>query len=266
MTSMIAAIQMSSSQNIAENLATAERLVRQAADAGATLVVLPEYFYLMGKTDAERVSVGEVWGNGPIQDCLQSIAQECECWLLGGTVPLLGPDPDHVYNSSLMFNPQGDCVSRYDKIHLFGFQSGQESYCEADVLAAGQLVQTVSTPAGQVRCSVCYDLRFPELYRHAPVPDIIAVPAAFTYTTGAAHWEVLLRARAIENQCYVIAAAQTGVHPSGNRTFGHSMIIDPWGTVISQRPDGEGVVMAEMDPAFMMDIRRKLPALQNRVL
>lgn len=266
MASMIAAVQMNSSQNISENLATAERLVRQAVGAGAELVVLPEYFYLMGKTDAERVAVGEVWGNGPIQDCLQSIAQDCGCWLLGGTVPLLGPDSEHVYNSSLMFNPQGDCVSRYDKIHLFGFQNGQESYCEADVLAAGQLVQTVSTPVGQVRCSVCYDLRFPELYRHAPVPDIIAVPAAFTYTTGAAHWEVLLRARAIENQCYVIAAAQTGVHPSGNRTFGHSMIIDPWGTVISQRSEGEGVVMADMDPAFMMDIRRKLPALQNRVL
>ncbi|WP_018152819.1 carbon-nitrogen hydrolase family protein [Leeia oryzae] len=261
----LAAVQMNSGDSLDENLATARALVLDAARAGADLVVLPEYFYLMGKTDEERVPLAEAWGSGRVQRFLSGLAKEAGVWLLGGTAPIASPDSSRIYNSSLMYNPAGESVGRYDKVHLFGFQDVKDAYAEADTMAPGTTIQTVDTPFGPLRCSVCYDLRFPELYRTAPAPTIITVPAAFTYVTGEAHWEVLLRARAIENQCYVIAAAQTGMHPNDRRTYGHSMIINPWGEVLSVLKEGTGFTMAPFDADLLDDFRRKLPALQNRV-
>ncbi|WP_308443955.1 carbon-nitrogen hydrolase family protein [Leeia speluncae] len=263
---LVAAVQMNSGEMLGENLSLARQLVKEASEKGAQLVVLPEYFYLMGKTDEARLSLGEPFGDGPIQRFLSDLARENGIWLQCGTVPLSGPDKQHVFNSCLTFNPEGECVGRYDKIHLFGFQDSKDTYQESDTLSAGDVVTTLITPFGRLRPSICYDLRFPELFRTAPAPELITVPAAFTHTTGLAHWEVLLRARAIENQCYVIAAAQTGWHPNGRQTFGHSMIIDPWGKVLSVLPEGNGVVIAELDPSVLAEIRQKLPALQHRRL
>lgn len=261
----VAAIQMNSGADVALNLARVVELVAEAAQAGAELVLLPEYFYLMGRQDADRVAMGEPFGNGPIQHFLASLAASQQVWLSAGTLPLHSPVPGKVFNSNLWFDDQGHCVGRYDKIHLFGFDNGSESYRESATLAAGDTITTVTTPVGDVRASVCYDLRFPELYRHQQGYGLITAPAAFTYTTGQAHWALLLRARAVENQCYVLAAAQTGTHPAGNRTFGHSMIVDPWGNILDCLEEGEGIVMAEIDFSHMMKIRAQLPALQNRV-
>jgi len=261
----IAAIQMNSGHELQKNLLLAERLIEEAADAGCQLVVLPEYFYLIGTCEQERVDIGEPFGLGYIQRSLSSWAKQCSIWLVGGTIPLISHDPHKVFNSQLLFNPQGQCVGRYDKVHLFSFSNESESYRESDCLVAGKDIKNFDLLGINIRPSICYDLRFPEFFRHNNGYEIITAPAAFTYTTGKAHWELLLRCRAVENQCYVIAAAQTGIHPNSNQTYGHSMIVDPWGNILKQQEDGNGVVIADIDISDLHRIRQQLPALQHRV-
>lgn len=261
-----AAIQMVSGPDVAENLLRAEHLICQAAEQGAELVVLPEYFAIMGRKDTDKVAVCESFGGGLIQDFLAALAQKYQVWLVGGTVPLRSEDPLRVKNSCLVYSPAGECVARYDKMHLFGFDNGSECFREADTIVAGHQPVAFDTPFGRIGLSVCYDLRFPEFFRAMLPLDFIILPAAFTQTTGEAHWEILLRARAIENQCYVIAAGQGGEHITGRRTFGHSMLIDPWGRVLASQAQGEGVVLSELKASQMDRVRRTLPALTHRLL
>jgi nitrilase len=259
---------MVSGPDVATNLATARRLLEQAAAEGARLAALPEYFCLIGMKDSDKLAVAEDLGSGPIQAMLAAAAQDLGLWIIGGTLPIKAATPDRVRNSTLVFAPSGERVARYDKIHLFAFDNGRESYDEGRVLEAGS--EPVSFEAdgmpGRLRVglSVCYDLRFPELYRGLGPCDLLAVPAAFTHTTGQAHWELLLRARAVENQCYVIAPAQGGTHANGRRTWGHSLVIDPWGQILAVQDEGEGVVLAELDPARIAQVREQLPALAHR--
>lgn len=260
----VAAVQMVSTPSVPENIATARRLVAEAAAGGAQLVTLPEYWPIMGMSDADKVSHAEQPGNGPIQDFMAQTAREHGIWLIGGTLPLVSTDASRVMNTTLVYGPDGKPVVRYDKIHLFGFTKGIESYDEARTIVPGASVGTFEAPFGRVGLSVCYDLRFPELYRAMGDCVLIVVPAAFTHTTGMAHWEVLLRARAIENQCYVLASAQGGTHVNGRRTFGHSMLVDPWGEVKTVLTEGEGVVAGEIDLAFLASVRESLPALKHR--
>jgi predicted amidohydrolase len=260
----VAAIQMVSTPDVEENIATARALVAEAAADGATLVTLPEYWPIMGLKDTDKVDHAEEPGAGPIQAFLAEAAREHRIWLIGGTLPLTSNDAAKVMNTTLVCNPQGETVGRYDKIHLFGFQQGTESYDEARTIVPGTDVGSFEAPFGKVGLSVCYDLRFPELYRAMGECALIVVPAAFTYVTGLAHWEVLLRARAIENQCYVLAAAQGGTHASGRRTYGHSMLVDPWGKVVDVLAEGEGVVGAAIDQALLNQVRGNLPALKHR--
>lgn len=262
----IAALQMVSGPDVAANLATARRLLEEAAAQGARLAALPEYFCLMGQHDSDKLALAEADGSGPIQDLLASAARELGLWVLGGTLPIRTATPDRVRNTTLVYAPSGERVARYDKIHLFAFDNGRESYDEGRVLEAGCEPTRFEAEGLQVGLSVCYDLRFPELFRAYAGCDLLAVPAAFTYTTGEKHWELLLRARAVENQCYVIAPAQGGRHPNGRRTWGHSMVIDPWGEVLAVLPEGEGVVLAELDPARIAQVRQQLPALAHRKL
>jgi len=271
----IAAVQMVSTPSVATNLESARRLVGRAAGEGAELVVLPEYFCFMGKSDRDKLAVAEAPGDGPIQRMLAESAREHRVWLIGGTLPLAivdggsaGDDADRVMNANLVFSPAGVQAARYDKMHLFAYDNGRERYDEARTLRAGRTPVAFDAGGVRVGLSVCYDLRFPELYRALARPpcDLLSVPSAFTHTTGAAHWEVLLRARAIENQCYVVAAAQGGKHENGRRTFGHSLIVDPWGEVVAcRRDDGEGVVCAELSRERIADVRRQLPALEHRL-
>ena len=229
----------------------------------------------MGKSDREKLAIAEHAGDGPIQRMLADVAREHGVWLIGGTLPLVvdaaaRPDgaADRVMNANLVFSPRGELAARYDKMHLFAFDNGRERYDEARTLQAGRTPVAFDADGWRVGLSVCYDLRFPELYRKLARPpcDLLSVPSAFTYTTGLAHWEVLLRARAIENQCYVVAAAQGGTHENGRRTFGHSLIVDPWGEVVAcRRDDGEGVVVAELRRERIADVRRQLPALEHRL-
>jgi len=262
----VAAIQMISTPSVSENLATAKRLVAQAASDGAMLVVLPEYWAIMGQHEKDKLGHAEQPGSGPIQDGMAQMAREHGIWLIGGTLPLVSPEAGKVLNTTLVYDPQGAPAGRYDKIHLFGFTRGEESYNESRTIVAGAQVRSVDTPVGKVGLSICYDLRFPELYRALGDCALIVVPAAFTHTTGRAHWEVLLRARAIENQCYVLASAQGGVHPNGRRTWGHSMLIDPWGEVKAVLDEGEGVVSGQIDPVFLAGVRESLPALAHRTM
>ena len=262
----VAAIQMISTPSVSENLATAKRLVAQAASKGAMLVVLPEYWAIMGQHEKDKLGHAEQPGSGPIQDGMAQMAREHGLWLIGGTLPLVSPEAGKVLNTTLVYDPQGAPAGRYDKIHLFGFTRGAESYNESRTIVAGAQVRSVDTPLGRVGLSICYDLRFPELYRALGDCALIVVPAAFTHTTGRAHWEVLLRARAIENQCYVLASAQGGVHPNGRRTWGHSMLIDPWGEVKAVLDEGEGVVSGQIDPVFLAGVRESLPALAHRTM
>jgi nitrilase len=267
----VAACQMVSTTRVEQNLAAAGALIDEAAAAGARLVALPEYFCLMGRRDADKVAVRERDGRGPIQDFLAAKAREHTIWLVGGTLPLEAPEATRVLNSVLVYGPDGQRVARYDKIHLFRFIKGDESYDEAQTIAPGsQVTSFVFAPAGGPRLtvglSVCYDLRFPELYRALPRPDLILVPSAFTATTGKAHWELLLRARAIENLAYVLAPAQGGRHENGRATHGHSMLVDPWGAVLANRPEGPGVVFGDIDPQVIADCRASLPALEHRIL
>jgi predicted amidohydrolase len=262
----IAALQMVSGPRVADNLDVAGRLVAEAVEQGAGLVVLPEYFPIIGATDSDRVRAREPYGNGPIQDWLAATAARHEVWLVAGSIPLNAGNPLMMRNSSLVFNDGGDCVARYDKIHLFGFTKGAESYNEAAFIEPGAQPVAVDTPFGRIALSICYDLRFPELYRGLGKVDLILVPAAFTDTTGRAHWEILLRARAIENQCYVLAVGQGGRHENGRMTHGNSMIIDPWGDILDRKLRGPGVVIADLDHARIAEIRESLPALAHRVL
>jgi predicted amidohydrolase len=262
----VAAIQMVSTQDVADNIASARRLVAEAAAGGATLVSLPEYWPIMGMSDTDKVAHAEQFGDGPIQQFMAAAAREHGIWLIGGTLPLVSGDAAKVMNTTLVYGPDGEPAARYDKMHLFGFEKGDESYDESRTIVPGAAVGTFEAPFGRVGLSVCYDLRFPELYRAMGECALIVVPAAFTHTTGLAHWEVLLRARAIENQCYVLAAAQGGRHQNGRRTYGHSMLIDPWGEVKAQLAEGEGVVKGELDADFLAGVRESLPALKHRRL
>jgi len=266
----IAAVQMVSTPRVEDNLRTAARLVADAVAQGAELVALPEYFPIMGMHEGDKVKVREgdaaQGGGGRIQDFLAATARQHHIWLVGGSIPLLASEPDKVLNSSVAYNPAGERVARYDKIHLFGFQQGTERYNESATIEAGHQPVGFDTPFGRVGLSICYDLRFPELYRALGVTDLLVIPAAFTETTGRAHWEILLRARAIENQCYVLAVAQGGRHENGRETHGNSMLIDPWGNILDRKLKGEGVVIGDLDHARIAEIRTNLPALTHRVM
>ncbi|HRH88894.1 MAG TPA: carbon-nitrogen hydrolase family protein [Rubrivivax sp.] len=264
----IAAVQMVSTPDVARNLDAAATLIARAAAAGAQLVALPEYFCLMGHRDDDKLAVAEAEGDGPIQRFLAASARKHRLWLVGGTLPLRAPGAARVRNSSLAFAPDGALAARYDKMHLFAFDNGREQFDEARVLEAGPAPVALQAGPLRVGLSVCYDLRFPELYRALMQPpcDVLCVPSAFTYTTGQAHWELLLRARAIENQCVVLAPAQGGVHDNGRRTWGHSMIVDPWGEVLAMQAEGEGVVIADVDLQRRDAVRTQLPALRHRRL
>ncbi len=265
----VAALQMVSTPERDRNLADAERLIAQAAAEGAQLVLLPEYFCFMGYKDGDKLGVRETYGDGPIQRFLSDSARRHRVWVIGGTLPLAVPDPldaGRVLNTTLVFDPNGAEVARYDKIHLFNFEKGAESFDEARTIRPGAEVRTFDAPFGRVGLSVCYDLRFPELYRRMGDCALIVVPSAFTYTTGRAHWEMLLRARAVENQCYVLAAAQGGSHENGRRTWGHSMLIDPWGEIVAVLDEGPGVVAGDLDRTRIEEVRRSLPAWRHRVL
>ncbi len=262
----IAALQMVSAPDLATNLATAERLMDQAAAEGAQLVSLPEYFVQMGWRETDKFQIAEAFGQGPVQEMLMSKALQHGIWVAGGSIPIKTLDPTKVTNTALLFNPQGQMVARYDKVHLFSYQDGTRHLDEGRTMVAGTSVVTADTPFGRVGMSICYDLRFPELYRAMGEVALILVPSAFTVPTGTAHWRVLLRARAIENQCYVLAAAQGGTHASGRQTYGHSMLIDPWGEVLADLPEGEGIVMGQMDPERLQSVRHNLQALQHQRL
>jgi len=262
----IAAVQMVTTPDVDRNLEAAARLVAEAAAAGAELVALPEYFCVLGRRDTDKLAVAEAPGDGPIQRFLADTARRHALWLVGGTLPIKTADPAQALNGNCVFAPDGTLAARYDKIHLFAYDNGRERYDEGRTLQAGSAPTAVQAGPVRVGLSVCYDLRFPELYRALMNPpcDVLSVPSAFTYTTGQAHWELLLRARAVENQCYVLAAAQGGTHENGRRTWGHSMIVDPWGEVLAVLDEGEGVVVAEVDAQRIAQVRMQLPALQHR--
>jgi deaminated glutathione amidase len=262
----VAAIQMSAGPNINGNLEEAARLLAIAASQGAKLAALPEYFCLMGMKDADRVAAREQINSGPIQQFLSNIAKRLGIWLVGGSVPLESSNPDKVRNSCLVYDDKGQQVARYDKIHLFGLELGNERYAEEETIEAGCGVVALDSPFGRIGLSICYDLRFPELYRSMGQVDIIFAPAAFTATTGKAHWETLIRARAIENLAYVVAPAQGGYHINGRETHGDSMIVDPWGVVLNRLPRGSGVVIADINPEYQASLRNSLPALNHRTL
>ena len=262
----MAAIQMVSGPDVAANLVQAGVLLAQAAESGARLAALPEFFPIMGLHETDKVKVRERPGAGPIQDFLAERARSLGMWIVGGSVPLEASRSDKVRNVCLVYDARGHLAGRYDKIHLFGFDNGRERYTEANTIEPGERIVTVDTPFGRLGLSVCYDLRFPELYRLMGRVDVILVPSAFTATTGEAHWEPLLRARAVENQAYLLAPAQGGLHPSGRSTHGHTMIIDPWGEILGRLPTGPGVVTAEIDRARIAAVRASLPALAHRTL
>ena len=263
----IAALQMVATPDVDRNLAAAERLIGLAARQGARLLALPEYFCLMGRHDDDKLAIAEADGQGPLQDFLAQQARVHQVWLVGGTLPIRAEAAGRVRNACCVYAPDGRRAARYDKIHLFAFDNGKERYDEARVLEAGDTPVAFDADGWRVGLSVCYDLRFPELYRALMQPpcDLLVVPAAFTHITGLAHWELLLRARAVENQCWVLASAQGGLHENGRRTFGHSLIVDPWGEVQALQEVGEGVVMAELDVERIAAVRSQLPALTHRL-
>ncbi|OYY58454.1 MAG: acyltransferase [Polynucleobacter sp. 24-46-87] len=266
----VASIQMVSTPSVMENLDTASRLVQAASQQGAQLAVLPEYFCLMGLKDTDKVGAREPVGAGPIQERLAAIAQENQIYLIAGTIPLVANEPNKVLNTTIVFNPAGQTIARYDKIHLFGFQTDTERYAESETIEAGNqpgyLRITVNGTEWTLGLSICYDLRFPELYRALGEVDCHIIPAAFTYTTGKDHWEILLRARAIENQCYVLSSAQGGKHLNQRRTWGNSMLIDPWGVILANLPEGEGFISGTLSKDKLKEVRSKLPALKHRKL
>ncbi|ABI59516.1 carbon-nitrogen hydrolase family protein [Nitrosomonas eutropha] len=262
----VAAVQMASGPSVTANLEEAFRLIEEAATKGAQLVALPEYFCIMGMKDTDKLAVRENPGEGEVQNFLSETAKRFGIWLAGGSVPLVSPLSNKVYNSCLVYDEQGRQVARYDKIHLFGLSLGNENFAEERTIDAGNRVVAIDSPFGRMGLSICYDLRFPELYRMMGKVDIILAPAAFTAITGKAHWETLIRARAIENQAYLIAPAQGGFHVNGRETNGDSMIVDPWGVIIDRLPRGAGVVLAEIDRVYQSSVRASLPALEHRCL
>ena len=262
----IAAIQMASGPYVAANLSEAERLIEIAVNQGAKLVALPEYFALMGFKETDKVAIREEEGKGVIQTFMKKMAKKHKIWLIGGSMPLVSNYPNKVRNSCLVYNDKGDQVARYDKIHLFGLDLGNEHYHEEKTIESGNSIEVVDTPFGKIGLSICYDLRFPELYRAMGEVNIIVIPSAFTDTTGKAHWETLIRARAIENLSYVIAPAQGGYHLSGRETHGNSMIVDPWGVILDRLPRGSGVVIAAMNPKYQQSLCNSLPALKHRTI
>jgi predicted amidohydrolase len=266
----VAALQMVSGLTLEGNLRAAHALLEQAALAGCELAVLPEYFCLLGRKDTDKLVLREHAGEGRIQQFLSAAARDFGLWLVGGTLPMEAADEGHVRNTTMVYAPDGQCAARYDKIHLFRYDNGREKYDEARVIEPGSQPVAFDLTArdGQawrIGLSVCYDLRFPELYRQLRA-DVLLVPSAFTHTTGQAHWETLLRARAIENLAYVVAPAQGGVHENGRRTWGHSMVVDPWGEVLAQQDEGAGVVAATLERERLVQVRSQLPALEHRVL
>ncbi|MEI7786301.1 MAG: carbon-nitrogen hydrolase family protein [Betaproteobacteria bacterium] len=266
----VAALQMVSGTDVAANLRAAAQGLAEAAQAGAELALLPEYFCLLGRHETDKLALAEPAGQGPLQDFLAAQAQRHGLWIAGGTLPLASADAGRVLNSTLVYNPLGQAVARYDKIHLFRYIGERESHDETRTIEAGADSAAFDLPSRdghtwRVGLSICYDLRFPELYRRLR-SDLLLVPSAFTYTTGQAHWDVLLRARAIENLAFVAAAAQAGIHDNGRRTWGHSMLIDPWGQVLAQHAEGPAVVLAELEVGQLQRRRQQLPALDHRVL
>ena len=266
----VAAIQMTSGPDVAANLAVADQLVGEAADAGAVVVVLPENFAIMGLREADKLRASETDGSGPIQDAMAALAARRGVWIVAGTIPIKVPGEMRVAAASVVFDAGGARVARYDKIHLFDVDipGRDESYRESANNRPGSEIVVVDTPAGKLGLSVCYDIRFPELFRRMSAAGAtwFAVPAAFTVPTGEAHWEPLLRARAIENLCAVVASAQVGRHANGRDTYGHSLIIDHWGRILAERAAEPGIVVAELDLAAQAETRRSFPALQNRRL
>jgi len=262
----VAAIQTVASAAVERNLAVAEELIGDAADRGARLVALPEWFCFIGPNERDKLAIAERDGDGPIQAFLARVAARFRVWVIGGSLPLVAGVPDKVRNSCLVFDDAGRRVARYDKIHLFGLELGEERFRETNTIEPGSAPLAIDSPFGRIGLSICYDVRFPELYRALGAVDLIAVPSAFTVPTGQAHWETLLRARAIENLAWVIAPAQGGRHESGRVTHGHSMIVDPWGKVRACLPEGPGVVIAEIDPSYLERMRAALPALGHRAL
>jgi nitrilase len=262
----VAAVQMVAGGDVGVNLAQAAPLVDAAARAGAELVVLPEYFGIMGARATDKLAAREADGEGRQQVFLSECARRHRVFVVGGSVPIETGDPGRVASACLVYGPEGTRIARYDKMHLFSFRDGSEEYDESRTIVAGTAPTAIDLPCGRTALSICYDVRFPELYRSLGDLALILVPAAFTATTGAAHWELLLRARAVENQCYLLAAAQGGIHPGGRRTYGHSMLVDPWGEVIARHADGPGLVVGDVDPARIAEVRGRLPAVEHRVL
>jgi nitrilase len=266
----VAALQMCSSENVANNLITAQQLLAEAKAQGAALAVLPENFALMGLEENDKLAIAENFGDGPIQKFLSDSAHQHNMWIVAGTIPLRTKEANKVYAACLMFDPQGKCVARYDKIHLFDVKvpNSNYSYQESAFIAAGSDVVTLATPLANIGLSICYDLRFPELYRSQSAKgcELLCIPSAFTEKTGRAHWEILLRARAIENFSFIVASNQTGTHSNGRKTFGHSMIIDPWGTIIAEIKEGIGVITAEVDLNFLESVRAEFPSIKHRRL
>ena len=267
---IVAAIQMNSSHVVADNLAAAGKLLREAKDRGAEIACLPENFSFIGLKDADKLEVAEADGEGPVQDFLSNTARELKLWILGGSTPIKGDSAHRVANTSLLYDAAGKRVARYDKIHLFDVTvpGRNERYVESKHVTPGESLVVADTPVGRLGLSVCYDMRFPELYRAlvARGAEWLAMPAAFTVPTGLAHWETLLRARAIENLCYVVAPAQAGTHTSGRETYGDTLIIDYWGKVLARLARGVGVITAAFDLALEAETRARFPALENRRL
>ena len=266
----IAACQMVSGIDVEKNVRTAKALISSAAQSGAELVVLPEYFALMPESDSQLLEMSESFGSGPVQEAMSQAAKDSQIWLVAGTIPLKADDDKHFIDACIVYNPNGEVAARYDKIHLFQFERGNEHYHEAQTTQAGHEVKSVNIETWEGICkvglSVCFDLRFPELFRKLDTPDIITLPAAFTTFTGRDHWDPLLRARAIENQCYVLACAQGGTHESGRQTWGHSILIDPWGVTVAELTQGEGVLLGDVYPSRIKQSREILPALKSRTL
>ena len=268
--SVVAAVQMASGPNVKANLEEAEKLIKTAVQQDAELVVLPENFAIMGLSEMDKVAIAETAGEGPIQRFLSQQASKHGVWIVGGTIPLESAVTGKVYSASLLYNDSGDVVARYDKIHLFDvvLEDSNESYNESETIESGNDIVVVDTPFGKLGMAVCYDLRFPELFRAmADVGmEVCVLPSAFTSLTGRAHWESLLRARAIENLCYMVAPDQGGYHKSGRETYGDSMIIDPWGVVLNRLPHGTGVVVSDIDLEKLRKTRKNFPALQHKRL
>ena len=262
----VAAIQMVSTTNIEQNMATAERLLEQAADQGAQWALLPEYWPIMGRKDTDKLAIAEPFGQGVLQTFLAATAKRLGMVIIGGTIPLQSEAENKVLNTMLTYQRDGELIGRYDKMHLFGFQGLGESYQESDTIQAGSDVPQLSVDGIGVAQGICYDVRFPEFFRAQLPFEVMVLPAAFTHTTGQAHWELLLRARAVENQCYVLASGQGGVHESGRQTWGQSMLIDPWGNIVNQLANHDGVVIGDIDTQKVQSVRSKLPALRHRCL